>query len=116
MVETNNAIIKEFGNDHKTIIKELTDSTKGDRVSQERYDALQTLMNERYFGKHKDSLKGFLVDLRTILNADNKGKAAEIEMSGNFNPLTVEGRSAIADTAFESLRRDQERFDFEINY
>lgn len=77
---------------------------------------IEGLMHQRYFGKYRDDLAGFMKEYSSILNMPNTSEPATMQAAPNMNPFTVEGRRGLDDLAFTDLLSNKAQLDEEIAY
>jgi hypothetical protein len=80
-METNEALVKEFGisSDPKEYLRNVHSvGDQNDFFDENRASRFRSLLHERTFGKYRQDLNGFLEELRTIKNSMNTGEPAMV--------------------------------------
>lgn len=81
------------------------------------YELFQTLMEERYHGKYKDDLDGFVRELQHIKkHYTGKGEPAVSDLPRGLDPSNLAHKALLAQRAASELEGDSATFDFEIQY
>lgn len=81
------------------------------------HELLQTLMEERYHGKYRNDLDGFVKELQYIgKNYTGKGEPAVSDLPLGLDPSNLAHKALLAQRAASELQGDSATFDFEIQY
>lgn len=73
-------------------------------------------MHQRYFGRYRDDLAGFMKEYTAILKMPNTTEPAMMPSVPNMNPFTIEGRNALEEVAYADLLKNKAQIEEEIAY
>lgn len=94
-----------------------TNQKVDDYLNTKGHELLQTLMDERYRGKYRDDLDGFVKELQFITkNYTGKGEPAVSDLPQGLDPSNLAHRALLAQRIASELQGDSATFDFEIQY
>ena len=65
-------------------------------MDQNKKQLIENLMIERYYGKYRDDIEGFIFQYNNIRGMPNTSEPTVLE-GISASPLTIEGRAKIAD-------------------
>lgn len=103
-LETSEALMKEFNisSDPKAFFEDLQKPGDAENyIDQNKADRFSTLLDERFSGKYKDDLDGFVEELRVIKNSMSVGEPSTLPNAlQGVNPFTQEGVRTFEEIVF----------------